>query len=206
MRTSSTIDEKTVGSVHVWVHRISKRLLRSADEEFRDQFLPGYGIRHGAGRSCLLRASGSCSRACSGEPHQPHDQEPPKPSRRATCRRARSCTAKTRSRELGETFDAMADSIEQRPASLERRLTTDVAHELRTPLMAIQSTVEAMVDGVFEADEERLETVNSEVQRLSRLVDAHSQAVASRKPLHSHERRRSSTSASLFEGIAGHVA
>ena len=43
---------------------------------------------------------------------------------------------------------------------------------LRTPLMAIQSTVEAMVDGVFEADAERLETVNSEVQRLSRLVDA----------------------------------
>ena len=48
----------------------------------------------------------------------------------------------------------------------------NVSHELRTPLMAIQSTVEAMVDGVFEADEERLETVNSEVQRLSRLVDA----------------------------------
>ena len=36
--------------------------------------------------------------------------------------------------------------------------------------MAIQSTVEAMVDGVFEADEERLETVNSEVQRLSRCL------------------------------------
>lgn len=72
---------------------------------------------------------------------------------------------------LGETFDAMADSIE-RDRELERRLTTDVAHELRTPLMAIQSTVEAMVDGVFAPDEERLETVNSEVQRLSRLVDA----------------------------------
>ena len=38
--------------------------------------------------------------------------------------------------------------------------------------MAIQATVEAMVDGVYEADEERLVTVNSEVQRLSRLVDA----------------------------------
>lgn len=72
---------------------------------------------------------------------------------------------------LGETFDAMADSIEQ-DRLLERRLTTDVAHELRTPLMAIQSTVEAMVDGVFEPDTERLETVNSEVERLSRLVDA----------------------------------
>ena len=50
--------------------------------------------------------------------------------------------------------------------------TTDVAHELRTPLMAIQATVEAMVDGVFEPNEEHLETVNSEVQRLSRLVDS----------------------------------
>lgn len=72
---------------------------------------------------------------------------------------------------LGKTFDAMADAIEK-DRKLERRLTTDVAHELRTPLMAIQSTVEAMVDGVFEADTERLETLNSEVQRLSRLVDA----------------------------------
>ena len=72
---------------------------------------------------------------------------------------------------LGETFDEMADSVEK-DRELERRLTTDVAHELRTPLMAIQSTVEAMVDGVFEADPEHLETVNSEVQRLSRLVDS----------------------------------
>lgn len=72
---------------------------------------------------------------------------------------------------LGETFDAMADAIEK-DRQLERRLTTDVAHELRTPLMAIQATVEAMIDGVYKADEEHLLTVNSEVQRLSRLVDA----------------------------------
>ena len=73
--------------------------------------------------------------------------------------------------QLAETFDAMAESVEK-DRELEHRLTTDVAHELRTPLMAIQSTVEAMVDGVFEPDAERLDTVNSEVQRLSRLVDA----------------------------------
>ncbi|MCL2826638.1 MAG: HAMP domain-containing histidine kinase, partial [Eggerthellaceae bacterium] len=72
---------------------------------------------------------------------------------------------------LGETFDEMAESVQQ-DRELERRLTTDVAHELRTPLMAIQSTVEAMVDGVFAPDTERLEIVNSEVERLSRLVDA----------------------------------
>ncbi len=72
---------------------------------------------------------------------------------------------------LGNMFDLMADSVEANQ-KLERRLVTDVAHELRTPLMAIQSTVEAMIDGVFEPDAERLETLNSEVQRLSRLVDA----------------------------------
>lgn len=72
---------------------------------------------------------------------------------------------------LGMTFDDMAEAVEK-DRKLERRLTTDVAHELRTPLMAIQATVEAILDGVFEADEERLETINSEVQRLSRLVDA----------------------------------
>ena len=73
--------------------------------------------------------------------------------------------------ELGKTFDAMAESVEKNQ-QLERRLTMDVAHELRTPLMAIQSTVEAIVDGVFEPDEERLGTINLEVRRLGRLVDA----------------------------------
>ena len=72
---------------------------------------------------------------------------------------------------LGETFDRMADSIEAN-RNLERRLVTDVAHELRTPLMAIQATVEAIIDGVYEPSPERLETLNSEVRRLSRLVDA----------------------------------
>lgn len=72
---------------------------------------------------------------------------------------------------LGETFDEMATSLES-DIKHERRLTGDVAHELRTPLMAIQATVEAMQDGVLPADEEHLQTVDDEVRRLSRLVDA----------------------------------
>ena len=80
-------------------------------------------------------------------------------------------TGSDESARLGNMFDLMADSVESN-RKLERRLVTDVAHELRTPLMAIQSTVEAMIDGVFKPDAERLETLNSEVQRLSRLVDA----------------------------------
>ncbi len=73
--------------------------------------------------------------------------------------------------QLGETFDDMASTIE-RDLKLEHRLTGDVAHELRTPLMAMQATVEAMQDGVLPADDEHLETVGSEVRRLSRLIDA----------------------------------
>jgi signal transduction histidine kinase len=71
---------------------------------------------------------------------------------------------------LGKTFDEMADSIEA-DREMERRLTADVAHELRTPLQAIQATVEAMQDGVLPADEERLGIVRDETRRLSRLAD-----------------------------------
>jgi len=72
---------------------------------------------------------------------------------------------------LGRTFDEMADAIEA-DRQLERRLTADVAHELRTPLQAIQATVEAMQDGVLPADEERLGVVRDETVRLARLADA----------------------------------
>ncbi len=72
---------------------------------------------------------------------------------------------------LGETFDDMAASLE-RDIKMEHRLTSDVAHELRTPLMAMQATVEAMQDGVMPADQDNLATVAVEVRRLSRLVDA----------------------------------
>lgn len=73
--------------------------------------------------------------------------------------------------QLGQRFDEMADAIE-RDRDLERQLIGDVAHELRTPLMAIQATVEAIQDGVFEADEEHLNTISVETRRLGRLVEA----------------------------------
>lgn len=73
--------------------------------------------------------------------------------------------------ELGETFDEMATTLE-RDLKLEHRLTSDVAHELRTPLMAMMATVEAMQDGVLPTDDQHLGTVADETRRLSRLVDA----------------------------------
>ncbi len=161
-------DGSAIGSVLVWVLG-SETLLRSTDEEFRDN---SYQAMVFATVLAIVLA------ACIGFLFARALVSPiNRMTRTAKAIKEGDLTARTdlhgedEIARLGETFDAMADSIE-RDRELERRLTTDVAHELRTPLMAIQSTVEAMVDGVFEADEERLETVNSEVQRLSRLVDA----------------------------------
>lgn len=72
---------------------------------------------------------------------------------------------------LGRTLDEMAASI-QAEREFERRLTADVAHELRTPLMAIQATVEAMQDGVWPADGEHLGVVRDEAVRMARLTDS----------------------------------
>ena len=72
---------------------------------------------------------------------------------------------------LGLIFDEMADSIE-RDRDLERQLIGDVAHELRTPLMGMQATIEGMQDGVLPADDVHLSTLASETGRLGRLVEA----------------------------------
>ena len=159
---------QAVGSVSVWVLG-SDTLLRSTDEEFRNK---SYQAMFFAAAMAILLAS------CIGFLFARNLVGPiNRMTKTAKAIKEGDLSARTdlhgedEIARLGETFDEMADSVEK-DRELERRLTTDVAHELRTPLMAIQSTVEAMVDGVFEADEERLETVNSEVQRLSRLVDA----------------------------------
>lgn len=162
------VDGSAVGSVRIYVLG-SETLLKGSDEEFRDN---SYQAMVFATVLAIILAS------CIGFLFARALVRPI--NRMTTTAKAikeGNLSARTKLHgedeiaRLGETFDDMADSIE-RDRELERRLTTDVAHELRTPLMAIQSTVEAMVDGVFVADEERLETVNSEVQRLSRLVDA----------------------------------
>lgn len=167
-RASIVVDDKVVGSVRVWVYG-SDTFMRAPDQEFRNN---SYQAMMLASVVAIVLAS------CIGFLFARNLVAPI--NRMTSTARAikegdlsarTNLTGEDEIARLGETFDAMAESVEK-DRMLERRLTTDVAHELRTPLMAIQATVEAMVDGVYEADEERLVTVNSEVQRLSRLVDA----------------------------------
>ena len=51
-----------------------------------------------------------------------------------------------------------------------QRLMTDIAHELKTPLTASMTQLEAIADGVFPATPERLELCLNELERLGNLI------------------------------------
>lgn len=74
--------------------------------------------------------------------------------------------------ELSELYQATQDlSVKLKEQNkLRKRLTSDIAHELRTPLATLQSHLEAMVDGVWEPTPERLSYCNDEILRLTGLI------------------------------------
>ncbi|MDL1163499.1 HAMP domain-containing sensor histidine kinase, partial [Yersinia pestis] len=47
----------------------------------------------------------------------------------------------------------------------------DLTHELRTPLTSMLSRMEALIDGIYPANEENLNRIYAEIDRLCRLVD-----------------------------------
>jgi two-component system sensor histidine kinase BaeS len=71
--------------------------------------------------------------------------------------------------ELTETINSLAETLGKQEA-LRKRLTADVAHELRTPIATLQSHLEAMIDGTWKADAKRLGSCHEEIVRLSSLV------------------------------------
>lgn len=54
---------------------------------------------------------------------------------------------------------------------LRKRLVSDISHEIRTPLNVLQNNLEAMIDGIFPVNEERLVSLNEEVIRFGRLLN-----------------------------------
>ena len=53
---------------------------------------------------------------------------------------------------------------------IRNRLSSDIAHEIRTPLTTLKGNIEAMIDGVWEISEERLYRCYEEVSRITRLI------------------------------------
>jgi signal transduction histidine kinase len=73
-------------------------------------------------------------------------------------------------RALASGFDTMVERL-QIDEEQRRTLLADVSHELRTPLTIITGNLEAIVDGVYPADETHLAPILEETRVLARLID-----------------------------------
>ena len=71
--------------------------------------------------------------------------------------------------ELANSIQNMAMRLEKQE-ELRKRLTSDIAHELRTPLSTVNSHLEAFIDGVWEPTPERLVLLQDEIRRLTSLI------------------------------------
>ncbi len=70
---------------------------------------------------------------------------------------------------LIETINELSDALEHKD-NLRKQLTQDVAHELRTPLTSVQGHMEAMLDGIWAMDNERLNSCYEEIIRIKKLI------------------------------------
>lgn len=70
---------------------------------------------------------------------------------------------------LARAFNHMAASLAE-AEQLRHYLIADVAHELRTPIFVMQANLEAMLDGVFDLNQENVAEVHQETLLLGRLV------------------------------------
>ena len=71
---------------------------------------------------------------------------------------------------LGSAIDDLAQSLRDN-RDFQARLLSETVHEIRNPLMAIQATAHAMIDGILEPNAQRLQTIDKEIHRMSALVD-----------------------------------
>ncbi len=72
--------------------------------------------------------------------------------------------------KLSESFNKMAHTLETQEA-LRKKLLSNVAHELRTPLGAMRGELEGMMDGLIPSDREQLQSLHEETGRLRKLLD-----------------------------------
>lgn len=71
--------------------------------------------------------------------------------------------------ELSHSFNQMAAGLQQQE-TLRRNMVSDIAHELRTPLSNIRGYLEAVQDGILEADEVTINSLHEEALLLNHLI------------------------------------
>src|SRR5664279_980216 len=94
----------------------------------------------------------------------------------------------TEIKSLAQSFNTMIDQL-QRNETLRRNLVADVAHELRTPITALQANIYAILDDAYPMTKTEIAGLYDQIRMLSRLVkDLHelSQAESGMLPLDRH--------------------
>lgn len=97
---------------------------------------------------------------------------------------------------LIESMDSLELSLEAQE-ELRKRLMTDVAHELRSPLTIVKSHLEAFEDGIWSPTPERIKLTVNEIDRLSLLIGQ----IERLSSLESGEKRLGFSSANLSEEL-----
>jgi two-component system OmpR family sensor kinase/two-component system sensor histidine kinase BaeS len=106
--------------------------------------------------------------------------------------------------QFAHRFNRMTAELERAEAN-RRRLTADVAHELRTPLAILQGNLEGVLDGVYEPTRDHVGAMLDETRLLARLVEdlqTLSLAESGALPLH----RQTLPAADLLEDAATRFA
>ncbi|SEV84050.1 sensor histidine kinase [[Clostridium] fimetarium] len=71
--------------------------------------------------------------------------------------------------QLINSVNTLAQTLERQQIS-KKRMASDYAHEFRTPLATLQLNLEAMIDGIWEPNAQRLESCREEILRLTRMI------------------------------------
>ncbi|MEP0073515.1 MAG: ATP-binding protein [Marinomonas sp.] len=72
--------------------------------------------------------------------------------------------------ELSDSFQSLIGSLKEQKESREQWLV-DISHELRTPIAVLRSELEAIQDGIRQADTQRIDSMHHQTMGLGRLVD-----------------------------------
>jgi signal transduction histidine kinase len=72
--------------------------------------------------------------------------------------------------DLAKSINYLAENLHKQE-SLRKRLTSDLVHEIKTPLTILNNYIDAFIDGIWEVNNEKLYSCQEEVLRLSKMAD-----------------------------------
>lgn len=88
--------------------------------------------------------------------------------------------------ELGASLNRLAERLSILE-KLRKKMTADVAHDLRTPLATVRSHLEGMIDQIVPPTKENLNSLLEEANRLTSLIDGLQEIVLSDKAIYNFQ-------------------